>query len=54
MSKKGDSVSRVNAALLIGRDCMAHANGSSDAKCRIPSLPLNVIPPKFNYIHVGQ
>ena len=30
---------------------LAHAKGISDAKCQILSLSLNVMPPKFNYIH---
>jgi hypothetical protein len=33
---------------------LAHAKGTSDAKCRIPKLPLNLMPPRFNYIQVGE
>ena len=34
----------------------AHVNakGTGDAKCRIPFLPLNLMPQMFFYIHVSE
>ena len=32
----------------------AHAKGTGDAKCRIPLLPLNLMPQIFFYIHVSE
>ena len=32
----------------------AHAKGTGDAKCRIPFLPLNLMPQIFFYIHVSE
>ena len=40
--------------LLPGVIWSAHAKGTGDAKCRIPFLPLNLMPQIFFYVNVSE